>query len=414
MMDLVTMANRARAAAYALMTTNAQMRNSVLLAMAQALEEQSGLLLQANGRDLQKAREDGAGRDAQNRLTLSPRQIADMARKMRQAAVLPDPIGGADEMIRRPNGLLVAKRRVPLGVVGVLYEERPTVTADAIGLCLKSGNAVILKGGREALQTNRAIVRIGEEAACRAGLPGGCIGLVEDFSREAAAQMMGSNGLIDVLILQGGPELIREAEENATVPLIRMGRGNCHIYVDDEADLEMAARIVINAKCSRPSAGGAAETLLISRSVARGFLEMAAQPLKARGVELRGCPEVCALLPYARRARERDWLQEYGDLTLSVKVVEGIEEAVSHINMYGSGHSECIVTENYSKALHFMDSIDAAAVYVNASTCFTEGEELGVGPEMGISTQKLHARGPVGLKQLTTVKYCIFGGGQIR
>ena len=413
-MDVKTLGARAKAASYALMTMGEGQKNQILLAMAQALEDNADLILNANERDLENARNKGTRKAMLDRLALNRARIKGMADGLRDVAKLPDPIGGADEMVKRPNGLLIAKRRVPLGVIAIIYEARPNVTTDAIGLCIKSGNAVILRGGSEAIHSNIATVKVVSKAAEELGLPAGAVGLVEDTSRQTVNDLMRMNDYVDVLIPRGGAGLIQAVVQNATVPVIETGIGNCHVYVDDEADLNKAARILINAKCSRPSVCNAAEKLLVARPVAESFLKGTAEELRARGVELRGCPETCAIIPWAVPATEEDWFTEYTDLILGVKVVDGLEEAISRINTYGTGHSECIVTENYTKAMAFMDRIDAAAVYVNASTRFTDGGEFGLGAEIGISTQKLHARGPMGLKELTTVKYCVFGSGQIR
>lgn len=413
-MDLMTVAARAKAAAYALMTMGTEQKNRILWAMADALCAGMPEILSANEEDLAAARENGMSKPMQDRLALSQARIEGMADGLRQVAALPDPVGGADEMIKRPNGLLIAKRRVPLGVIGIIYEARPNVTTDAIGLCIKAGNAVILRGGSEAIRSNLTIARICSAAAYEEGLPAGAVGMVEDTSRAVANEMMRLNDYIDVLIPRGGPGLIKSVVQNATVPIIETGTGNCHIYVDDEADLEMAARILYNAKCSRPAVCNAAEKLLVARPVAPQFLAMISSPLRAKGVEVRGDTEACALLPWAIPATEEDWFTEYADLILGIKVVEGIDEAIGHINAHNTKHSEAIVTENYAKAMRFHDEIDAAAVYVNASTRFTDGGEFGLGAEIGISTQKLHARGPMGLRELTTTKYCIFGSGQIR
>ncbi len=413
-MDVRTLGVRAKAASFALMTMGTEQKNKILFAMADALESRTEAILSANEEDVVAAEKKGISKAMLDRLSLSPDRIADMANGLRDVAALPDPIGGADNMVRRPNGLLIAKRRVPLGVIAIIYEARPNVTADAAGLCIKSGNAVILRGGSEAIRTNIAVVRLMNAAGAEEGLPAGAIGLVEDTSRESATELMRLNEYVDVLIPRGGAGLIRSVVQNATVPVIETGLGNCHVYVDDEADLNMAERIIHNAKCSRPAVCNAAEKLLVARPVAKDFLENGLEQLRARGVELRGCEEACALIPWAVPANADDWFTEYDDLILAVKVVDGIDEAISWINGHGTRHSECIVTENYSKALRFMDEVDAAAVYVNASTRFTDGGEFGLGAEIGISTQKLHARGPMGLNELTSVKYCVFGNGQIR
>lgn len=413
-MDVQTLGARAKAASFALMTMGTEQKNRILFAMADALEARAEAILSANGEDVSAAEQKGMSKAMLDRLALNSGRITEMANGLRDVAALPDPVGGADNMVKRPNGLLIAKRRVPLGVIAIIYEARPNVTADAAALCIKSGNAVILRGGSEAIGTNMAVVRVMNAAGAEEGLPAGAIGLVEDTSRETAAELMRLNDYVDVLIPRGGAGLIRSVVQNATVPIIETGLGNCHVYVDDEADLNMAERILHNAKCSRPAVCNAAEKLLVARPVAKEFLERGLVQLKAKGVELRGCPETCALVPWAVPATAEDWFTEYDDLILGVRVVDGVDEAISWINSHGTRHSECIVTENYTKALRFMDGIDAAAVYVNASTRFTDGGEFGLGAEIGISTQKLHARGPMGLNELTTVKYCVFGSGQIR
>ena len=337
-----------------------------------------------------------------------------MAQGLRKVAALSDPVGGADCVIKRPNGLMIEKRRVPLGVVGIVYEARPNVTADAIGLCVMSGNACMLRGGSESLLSSKAVAQCMCEAAYDAGVPEGAIQLVADPSREAVNEMMRLNGLLDVLIPRGGAGLIRSVVEHATVPVIETGVGVCHAFVDASADLAMAAEIVTNAKCSRPSVCNALETLLVHRDIAAAALPLIADGLSEYHTELRCDERARAILPNAKAATQEDWAAEYGDYILSVAVVDGLKEAVAHINRYGTGHSECIITNDYQMSERFLDEVDAAAVYVNASTRFTDGEEFGLGAEIGISTQKLHARGPMGLSALTTVKYAIRGSGQIR
>lgn len=413
-MDLYALASRARAASYLMMTMDSAGKDDALRAMADALVQEEALLLSANARDLDRARKNGMASAMLDRLALDSQRIQGMAEGLRSLATAPDPVGGADEMIRRPNGLLIAKRRVPLGVVGIIYEARPNVTADAAGICLKSGNVCILRGGSEAIDSNTAIVEVLSRAAEESGLPGGCIGLVTDTSHETAAEMMSMHGWIDVLIPRGSAKLINSVVENARIPVIETGAGNCHIYVEADADLDMARRILINAKCSRPSVCNAAETLLLHTDAAEAFLLATGEELRAKGVEIRGDKTVCKLLPWAVAAGEDDWYEEYNDYILAVKVVDNFDEAVSHINAHNTKHSEAIITRDYRLAQRFLDEVDAAAVYVNASTRFTDGEEFGMGAEIGISTQKLHARGPMGLHEMTTYKYCIYGDGQIR
>ncbi len=413
-MTLLEQAQRAKASSYELLTTDTKARDGALLAMADALEANADAILAANERDLAAARAAGRREALLDRLALSPARIAGMAGGLRKVAALPDPVGGADYAVRRPNGLSIEKRRVPIGVVGIIYEARPNVTADAAGLCLKSANACLLRGGSEAIHTNSAVVDC-LSAAAAAFVPADAVQLVRDTSRETAAEMMRLNGYLDVLIPRGGAGLIRSVVQTATVPVIETGAGVCHTYVDAAADIPMAAAIVANAKCSRPSVCNACETLLVHRDIAARALPAIAVALEAaHATELRGCPQTCAILPQALPATEEDWSAEYGDYILSVRVVDGVEEAIRHINRYGTHHSECIVTEHLPTAERFLNAVDAAAVYVNASTRFTDGEEFGFGAEIGISTQKLHARGPMGLHELTSVKYVVRGAGQVR
>lgn len=413
-MTLLEQAQRAKASSYELLTTDTKARDGALLAMADALEANADAILAANERDLAAARAAGRREALLDRLALSPARIAGMAGGLRKVAALPDPVGGADYAVRRPNGLSIEKRRVPIGVVGIIYEARPNVTADAAGLCLKSANACLLRGGSEAIHTNSAVVDC-LSAAAAAFVPADAVQLVRDTSRETAAEMMRLNGYLDVLIPRGGAGLIRSVVQTATVPVIETGAGVCHTYVDAAADIPMAAAIVANAKCSRPSVCNACETLLVHRDIAARALPAIAVALEAaHATELRGCPQTCAILPQALPATEEDWSAEYGDYILSVRVVDGAEEAIRHINRYGTHHSECIVTEHLPTAERFLNAVDAAAVYVNASTRFTDGEEFGFGAEIGISTQKLHARGPMGLHELTSVKYVVRGAGQVR
>jgi len=317
-------------------------------------------------------------------------------------------------MWRRPNGLEIGQRRVPIGVIGIIYEARPNVTADAAALCLKSGNAVVLRGGSEAVRSNKAITDVLAQAAYRSGVPAGAIQFIEDTSREAALELMCLDGVLDLLIPRGGAGLIKTVVENASVPVIETGVGNCHVYVDGECDQAMAINIVLNAKTQRPGVCNAAETLLVDKTIASEFLPPVIDALKKKGVTVKACNATLAIVPECEPATEEDWHTEYLDLIIAVKVVDGLENAISHINHYGTKHSEAIITTNYNKARKFQDRVDAAAVYVNASTRFTDGFEFGFGAEIGISTQKMHARGPMGLKELTTIKYVIFGNGQVR
>ncbi len=389
-------------------------KNAALLAAADAVCERAEYILAENAKDVDAARKNGMNEGLVDRLTLSSARIEGIAEGIRQVAALPDPIGEVLSEIKRPNGLHIGQVRVPLGVIGIIYEARPNVTADAAALCIKAGNAVILRGGKEAFRSNLALTAVMHDAVCAAGLPDGCLSLVEDTTRESAAALMRLNEYLDVIIPRGGAGLIRAVVENSTVPAIETGTGNCHVYVDESADLDMAEKIVINAKTSRPSVCNAEEKLLIHRSAADKFLPRIAAALTERGVEIVGDRLVCDMLPSAKEATEEDWAAEFLDLKIGIKIVGGIDEAIAHINKYGSGHSEAIITESYASSQRFLEEIDAAAVYVNASTRFTDGFEFGFGAEIGISTQKLHARGPMGLKALTSTKYIIRGNGQIR
>ena len=390
-------------------------KDAALEAIAAAIETRQEEILAANAQDVAAAQEAGMRASLVDRLSLDAGRIAGIVEGVRQVKALPDPIGQVIRESRRPNGLIIGKRRVPLGVIGMIYEARPNVTVDAAVLCLKAGNVVILRGGKEAFRSNKAFVAIMRDALESAGLPRDCISLVEDTSRESARELMNLTGYLDVLIPRGGAGLIRTVVENAKVPVIETGVGVCHIYVHGEADLDMAARILFNAKCSRPSVCNAAECLLVDRAVARDFLPMVWQLLKSKDVELRGCPLARDILGQAvRPAATEDWDTEFGDYVLAVKVVSGYEEAVDFIREHGTGHSEAIVTNSYFTAQRFLDEVDAAAVYVNASTRFTDGFEFGLGAEIGISTQKMHARGPMGLEELTSSKFVVYGTGQVR
>lgn len=404
----------AKVAARTLSVADTAQKNKALEAIAQALLDRQAEILSANARDLAAARESGMRQSLQDRLALDEKRIAGIVEGVRQVAALPDPIGQVTKMEKRPNGLIIGRRRVPLGVIGIIYEARPNVTVDAAALCLKSGNTVILRGGKEALHSNMALTSIMRDALNQSGLPMDCVSLVASTSRESATEMMNLTGYLDVLIPRGGAGLIRSVVENARVPVIQTGVGVCHIYVHEKADLQMAADILYNAKCSRPSVCNAAECVLVDRAVAEQFLPMAQARLADKHVEFRGCPETCAILPDAVPATEEDWDTEYGDYILAAKVVEGQDEAMDFIAAHGTGHSEAIVTADYFAAQRFLDEVDAAAVYVNASTRFTDGFEFGLGAEIGISTQKMHARGPMGLEELTSSKYIIYGTGQVR
>lgn len=390
-------------------------KNQVLLTAADLLVEKGKDLIFANGEDIRTAQQNHMPKALVDRLMLNENRIEQMAEGLRQIASLDDPIGEVISMKQRPNGLMIGKKRVPLGVVGIIYEARPNVTADAFGLCFKTGNAVVLKGGSDAIHSNIAIVEVLKEACKEHGVPEAAIQLIRDTSRETARAFMKLNRYIDVLIPRGGAGLIRTVVENATVPVIETGTGNCHIYVDEYADLAMAVNIIFNAKTQRIGVCNACESLVIHEKVVDAVMPMIAARLKEKDVEIRGDERSRqAAAEDMIAAKEADWGTEYLDYIISVKTVSSIEEAIAHINKYNTGHSEAIITENYSNAQKFLNEIDAAAVYVNASTRFTDGFEFGFGAEIGISTQKLHARGPMGLEALTSAKYIIYGNGQVR
>ena len=414
MSEVLSKASSAKNAVGKLAVLSSLIRNRALKSMADALDAGMEHILEENRKDVDLATKSGRNEAFIDRLTLNEKRIHDMAEGLRHVMMLPDPIGETVSAWKRPNGLEIAQRRVPIGVVGIIYEARPNVTADAVGLCIKTANAVVLKGGSEALHSNRAIADILAEAAYRAGIPEGAVQLICDTDRNSATEMMRLSGILDVLIPRGGAGLIKTVTENARVPVIETGVGNCHVYVDGECDADMAVRIVVNAKTSRPGVCNAAEKLLIDRKIAPDLLPVIATALREKGVELRGCPEAARLVEGLIPATEEDWYTEYLDYIMAIKVVDGIDEAIAHIAKYGTKHSEAIVTTNYFKGRKFTEEVDAAAVYVNASTRFTDGFEFGFGAEIGISTQKLHARGPMGLKELTTIKYVILGDGQIR
>lgn len=389
-------------------------KNRGLLAVAEELCLQSGYLLEENQKDLKAAEEKGVKQSLIDRLRLTGQRIKDMAEGLRQVAALDDPIGEVLSMKNRPNGLRIGKKRVPLGVVGIIYESRPNVTADAFGLCFKTGNAVILRGGRDAIHSNLAIAEVIKAGLEKENLPQDAILLVEDTSRETVGEMMKLHGYIDVLIPRGGAGLIANVVENSTVPVIETGTGNCHIFVDASADIGRAVDIIENAKTQRMGVCNACESLVIHAAAAKEALPRIVERLNAHQVEIRGDERSREIVPEILPATEEDWGTEYLDAVISVKIVDSVEEAIAHINRYNTGHSESILTKDYDNALKFQDEVDAAAVYVNASTRFTDGFEFGFGAEIGISTQKLHARGPMGLEALTSTKYIIFGNGQIR
>jgi glutamate-5-semialdehyde dehydrogenase len=414
MNELIETGKNAKQASYFLSTIPESGKNKVLLTVARGLRTNSESIIQQNKADLENAKKNGLSGAFVDRLMLNKERIESMSAGLEEIIKLEDPVGEVLEMKKRPNGLMIGKKRVPLGVIGIIYESRPNVTIDVFGLCLKAGNAVILKGGSEAILSNKALVHIIRLGLKENGFPEDTVQLIEDTSRESTKALMKLNEYVDVLIPRGGAGLIRSVVENSTIPVIETGVGNCHVYVDRYADIEKAIAITINAKTQRPGVCNAAETLLVHETIANEFIPLAGEQLRLKRVEIRGDAYVQKLLPYAIAAKEEDWYTEYLDLILAVKVVGSDSEAIEHIRKYGSGHSESIVTENYSIANNFLDEVNSAAVYVNASTRFTDGYEFGLGAEIGISTQKLHARGPMGLKELTTIKYIIYGNGQIR
>lgn len=413
MSRLIEMGKAAKDASVILAKLKTPEKNRALNACADALEKNMDRVLEVNKKDVEAAVANGIKGAFIDRLTLTEDRIRGMADGLRDVAKLDDPIGEVLYMKTLDNGLIIGQKRVPMGVIGIIFEARPNVTADAFGLCLKAGSATILRGGKEAFGSNTTVVNIFRETLESIGLPADCVQMVEDTSRETATEMMRLNGYIDVLIPRGGAGLIQSVVQNSTVPVIETGTGNCHTYVDENADLDMAVRIVINAKTQRPGVCNACESLLVHEAVADKFIPMISKALKEKNVEIRGDKKFIdegGAVP----ATDDDWGTEYSDLIISARVVKDIDEAIAHIRKYGTNHSECIVTESYTNAQKFLDEVDAAAVYVNASTRFTDGGQFGFGAEIGISTQKLHARGPMGLKEMTTTKYIIYGNGQIR
>ncbi len=411
---LTELGKRAKNAEKVLMTASTAQKNAALENIAAALENAVGDILTANEIDIKNARENGMKESLIDRLALTEKRVLSIASATREVINLPDPIGKTLSGSTRPNGLVIEKVTVPLGVVAVIFEARPNVTADAAALCLKSGNAVILRGGKEAFYSNKAITAAMRRAVANAGLPEDCIQLVEDTSRESATELMRLNDYVDVLIPRGGAGLIKACVQNSTVPVIETGTGNCHVYVDEFADLQMAAEIVYNAKVSRPSVCNACESIVVHRAVAKKFLPLVKEKLDSAFVVIHGDEETAKILKDVIPATEEDFGKEYLGYEISAKVVGSIDEAIAHISKYGTGHSECIVTESYKNSIKFTSEVDCAAVYVNASTRFTDGNEFGFGAEIGISTQKLHARGPLGLPELTSFKYIVRGDGQVR
>lgn len=405
---------KAKEASRKLAYLSAEEKNKALISMSEALINNETFILEQNEKDLKEGKSNGMTEALLDRLALNHKRIEDMALGLKNVASMDDPIGQVLKMWKRPNDLQIGQMRVPLGVIGIIYEARPNVTVDAAALCIKSGNAVILRGGKEAINSNKVIADTIIKAGELSGLPKGSIQLIEVTDREGVNCMMKLNGYIDVLIPRGGAGLIQNVVKNSTVPVIETGVGNCHVYVDEDADLEMAENIVVNAKTQRPAVCNAMETLLVHKNAARKFLPKLGETLKSLGVEIRGCTETEKYIKDIVSAEEKDWETEYLNLILAIKVVNSMDEAMDHIYKYGTKHSEAIITNNYKNSQRFLNEVDAAAVYVNASTRFTDGSEFGFGAEIGISTQKLHARGPMGLEQLTTTKYIIYGQGQTR
>lgn len=413
-MNLTLMGKAAAAAKYEVQKMSASAKNAALLAVADALTGNSRRILEANGRDVSRAQENGMHPGMVDRLRLTEARVEAMAEGLRQIAGLPDPLGEVLDRFTRPNGLKIEKRRVPLGVIGIIYESRPNVTADAFGLCFKAGNACILKGGKDAIDSNTAIAESIRASLAECGACADAIQLITDTDRETTERFMKLNGYVDVLIPRGGAGLIRAVVENSTIPVIETGTGNCHIYVDEYADIQKAIPIIINAKTQRIGVCNACESLVIHENIREKILPALAEALRSASVEIRGDERTLRSIPDASAADEEDYGKEYLDYILSVKTVDNLDEAIAHINRYNTGHSDSIITENTDNAERFLNEVDSACVYANASTRFTDGFEFGFGAEIGISTQKLHARGPMGLKELTTYKYVIRGNGQTR
>jgi glutamate-5-semialdehyde dehydrogenase len=412
--EIIGQASKAKRAARILASISTELKDRALENIAERLEKSMDLIIGENKKDLEAGKKNGLSSAMLDRLELNPGRIKGMAEGLRELVKLKDPVGDVIQMWKRPNGLQIGKMRVPLGVIGIIYESRPNVTIDAAGLCLKAGNAVILRGGSEAFNSNRVLAAIAAEAAIEAGLPDGSVQLIQTTDREAVSVLFELNDYLDVLIPRGGAGLINRVVNESKVPVIQTGEGNCHIFVDSSADREMALDIVFNAKTSRPGVCNAVETLLIHKDIAEDFLPELYSLLNEHDVEMRGCKKALEIVPEMKEAVESDWSTEYLDYILAVRVVDSFEEALDHINTYSTMHSEAIITNDYKNSQCFLQEVDAAAVYVNASTRFTDGNQFGLGAEIGISNQKLHARGPMGLNELTTTKYIVYGQGQIR
>ncbi|HOJ51566.1 MAG TPA: glutamate-5-semialdehyde dehydrogenase [Syntrophales bacterium] len=412
--EMVNLAKKAKEAAREMAVLSSRVKDMALMEMAEALTGQIAYLVIENEKDVKRAKEMGLSAAMIDRLTLTPARIHDMARGIREVAALPDPVGRITSMWRRPNGLLVGRMRIPLGVIGIIYESRPNVTSDAAALCLKAGNAVILRGGSEAINSNVAIAQVLRQVVAKHGIPEGAIQMVSVTDRAAVYELLQLDEYIDLIIPRGGEELIRAVVKESRIPVIKHYKGVCHVFVDEDADLEMALQICLNAKVQRPGVCNAMETLLIHEKVAPVFLPQVARALEEVGVKLRGCPETRKILPHIEAATEEDWYAEYLDLILAIRVVPNLTEAMDHIARYGSNHTEAIVTRDYSRAQEFLNKVQSSTVLVNASTRFSDGFELGLGAEIGISTTKLHAYGPMGVEELTTTKFIVYGEGQIR
>ena len=414
MENLILMGENAKKAAYDLSILSTKTKNNALALMAKELLDSKEEIIRANKIDMQEAKNKNVSETLLDRLYLNDKRVEDMATGLLEIVKLPDPVGEIISMWKRPNNLQIGQKRVPIGVIGIIYESRPNVTCDAAGLCLKSGNATILRGGSDAINSNKAIVKALRNGIEKSGLPKDAIQLVSDTDREVAQKMMRLNEYIDVLIPRGGENLIKSVVKNATIPVIETGTGNCHIYVDESADFNMTIDIVLNAKTQRPGVCNAAEKLLIHENISKEFLPKVVKALREKNVEIRGDEKSKEVVDDIILAKDEEWDKEYLDYIIAVKIVENVDEAIKHINNHGTKHSEAIITESYKNSQKFLERVDAAAVYVNASTRFTDGSEFGFGAEIGISTQKLHARGPMGLKELTSTKYIIYGNGQIR
>lgn len=412
--EILGQANKAKKAARKLANVSTELKDRALEKIAERLVNSMDLIISENKKDLEAGKRNGLSRAMLDRLELNPDRIKGMAEGLRELVKLKDPVGDVSQMWKRPNGLQIGKMRVPLGVIGIIYESRPNVTIDAAGLCLKAGNAVILRGGSEAINSNKVLTKIAAEALIDAGLPEGSVQLIQTTDREAVSVLFELNDYLDVLIPRGGAGLINRVVNESKAPVIQTGVGNCHIYVDSSAELQMALDIVFNAKTSRPAVCNAAETLLVHKDKAKEFLPKLYRLFNENNVELRGCQKALEIVPELKEAEESDWSTEYLDYILAVRVVDSFEEALDHISTYSTMHSEAIITNDYTRSQRFLQEVDAAAVYVNASTRFTDGNQFGLGAEIGISNQKLHTRGPMGLNELTTIKYIVYGQGQIR